>query len=57
MVREYVDVLGVPRSLGAPDLLYLLWYTYIIYPYMVIWGKIDTQIVNNNIPTIGHSKS
>ena len=50
MVRDIL-VLGVPRSLGAPDLLYLLWYAYVIYTYMVIPVKIDTRIVMNDIPT------
>ena len=51
-VREIILVSGVPCSLGALDLLYLLWYAYVIYPYMVIQGKIDTWIVMNNIPTL-----
>ena len=50
--KRYCLVLGVPHSLGAPDLLYLLWYAYIIYTYMVILAKIDTWIVMNDIPTI-----
>jgi len=45
-------VLGVPCSLGAPDLLYLLRYAYVIYTYMVIPVKIDTRIVMNDIPTL-----
>ena len=49
--KRYYLVLGVPHSLGAPDLLYLLWYAYVIYTYMVIQVKIDTRIVMNDIPT------
>ena len=49
--KRYCLVLGVPRSLGAPDLLYLLRYAYVIYTYMVIPVKIDTRIVMNDIPT------
>ena len=50
--QRYSLVLGVPRSLGALDLLYLLRYAYIIYTYMVILAKIDTWIVMNDIPTL-----
>ena len=50
--KRYCLVLGVPRSLGAPDLLYLLQYAYIIYTYMVIPAKIDTRIVMNDIPIL-----
>ena len=50
--QRYSLVLGVPCSLGAPDLLYLLWYAYVIYTYMVIPAKIDSRIVMNDIPTL-----
>ena len=35
--KESYFVLGVPCSLGAPDLLYLIRYAYVIYTYVVIW--------------------
>jgi len=36
MEREIYVILGVPHSLGALDLLYLIQYAYIIYTYVVI---------------------